>query len=116
MSSTATTATLSTHILDLDDGLPAAGVAVQLQQLAPVARELRKAITDDDGRIAQWGEPLELGPGTYELRFAISEWYKGQGKSCFYPEVSVAFFITDKPHYHVPLLLNRHGYSTYRGS
>ena len=34
----------------------------------------------------------------------------------FYPEVVVAFTVAADEHYHVPLLLTPHGYSTYRGS
>jgi 5-hydroxyisourate hydrolase len=35
----------------------------------------------------------------------------------FYPEVVVVFTIADADqHYHVPVLLNPFGYSTYRGS
>lgn len=116
MSSPAEVATLSTHILDLDAGMPAAGVEVSLRQLEPTVRELSHATTDDDGRVTRWAEPFELSPGSYELRFAINAWYKAQSKSCFYPQVTVAFFIDSVRHYHVPLLLNRHGYSTYRGS
>lgn len=110
--------TLSTHILDLDAGAPASGVAVTLHQLSPTTQELSRAITDSDGRIGEWPTTLELnlGPGTYELRFAVQDWYKTNNTDCFYPHISVAFSIRDKRHYHVPLLLNRHGYSTYRGS
>ena len=35
----------------------------------------------------------------------------------FYPEVVVAFTVTDPArHHHVPLLLSPYAYSTYRGS
>ena len=37
--------------------------------------------------------------------------------AAFYPQVAVVFKIEDaSQHYHVPLLLNPFGYSTYRGS
>lgn len=112
----APTSTLSTHILDLDAGAPATGVVVTLRRLSPAARDLSQGMTDGDGRIGVWPTPLDLSPGTYELSFAINDWYKVNNKRCFYPQITVAFFIEDKRHYHVPLLLNRHGYSTYRGS
>ena len=38
------------------------------------------------------------------------------GTTGFYPEVSVAFTVSDERHYHVPLLLSPYAYSTYRGS
>ena len=35
----------------------------------------------------------------------------------FYPEATIVFVVRDAAaHYHVPLLLSAHGYSTYRGS
>jgi 5-hydroxyisourate hydrolase len=37
--------------------------------------------------------------------------------AAFYPEVTVAFDVTDAAaHHHVPLLLSPFAYSTYRGS
>lgn len=39
------------------------------------------------------------------------------GGSTFYPEVTIVFEVVNPhQHYHVPLLLNPYGYSTYRGS
>jgi 5-hydroxyisourate hydrolase len=34
----------------------------------------------------------------------------------FYPFVEIVFNVATTAHYHVPLLLNPFGYSTYRGS
>jgi 5-hydroxyisourate hydrolase len=35
----------------------------------------------------------------------------------FFPEITVAFHVQDPDRdYHVPLLLSRYGYTTYRGS
>ena len=42
--------------------------------------------------------------------------FAATGQAGFYPEVVVAFTIGDDAHYHVPLLLNPFGYTTYRGS
>jgi 5-hydroxyisourate hydrolase len=60
--------------------------------------------------------PDRLEPGEYVLRFASGEYFAGQGVSGFYPEVVVVFALGDEEHYHVPVLLNPFGYSTYRGS
>jgi 5-hydroxyisourate hydrolase len=39
------------------------------------------------------------------------------GGDAFFPEVTVAFHVHDPDrNYHVPLLLSRYGYTTYRGS
>ncbi|MGH8964956.1 MAG: hydroxyisourate hydrolase, partial [Actinomycetes bacterium] len=52
-----------------------------------------------------------VGAGDHRLTFDTA------GLSDFYPEVAVAFTITDPDqHHHVPLLLSPFAYSTYRGS
>lgn len=102
-------ASLSTHVLDTSRGRPAAGIRVALETRdgAPIA----EVATDDDGRVGSLAS--DLGPGDYVLRFATGG-YLGAG--AFYPEVVVTFSVGADEHYHVPLLLNPYGYSTYRGS
>jgi 5-hydroxyisourate hydrolase len=102
-------ASLSTHVLDTSRGRPAAFVAVSLEK--PDGSRLADATTDDDGRVADLGSDLE--PGTYVLRFATGAYL---GEDAFYPEVLVMIAVGADEHYHVPLLLNPYGYSTYRGS
>ncbi len=37
--------------------------------------------------------------------------------TCFHPSVTVRFTVlADDDHYHIPLLLSPHSYTTYRGS
>lgn len=109
---------ITTHILELGTGQPASGVAVTLYRVSgpAQARPIAHGETDADGRIMDWfSDPLE--PGTYRLTFATGRWYQQQGKSAFYPEINIDFQVTALDvHYHVPLLLNQWGYSTYRGS
>jgi 5-hydroxyisourate hydrolase len=112
-----TQATLSSHVLDLDAGAPAAGLKVTLLHGDDAARELACATTDADGRIPDWPGIAGLPVGRYALVFETCDWYAARGVECFYPRIRVEFQITgSQPHYHVPLLLNRHGYTTYRGS
>lgn len=103
---------VSTHVLDTVTGLPCAGVPVVL-----TGDGLRaEGVTDADGRLRDLG-PDRLEPGTYRISFATGEWFLGQGRESFYPEVVVAFAVTDPDrHLHVPLLLAPYSYSTYRGS
>src|SRR3954447_19861741 len=100
---------LSTHVLDAARGRPADGVPVRLERRAGDAWErVAEARTDDDGRVRDLPPP---SAGTYRLVFDTA------GHSDFYPEVAVAFTVTDPgEHYHVPLLLSPYAYSTYRGS
>lgn len=108
--------TLSTHILNLDEGAPAEGVSVELRRTnaSGIAGEvLADNQTDADGRASDWPE---LTAGTYELTFAIGDWFSARGQPSFYPRVRIEFIVDDARHYHVPLLLNKYGFSSYRGS
>jgi len=106
--------TLSTHVLDTSLGKPAPGITVVLESVAGEA--LGDAITDGDGRVGNIG-PDRLEAGDYRLRFASGGYFAARGVEAFYPEVVVVFTIADADqHYHVPVLLNPFGYSTYRGS
>ena len=53
----------------------------------------------------------------YQLLFHVQPYFERAGRECFYPFVTITFKISEgREHYHVPLLLNPFGYSTYRGS
>ncbi|MFD0365198.1 hydroxyisourate hydrolase [Nocardia sp. GCM10030253] len=102
--------TLSTHVLDAVRGAPAAGIAVTLYG----EEQLDAGETDADGRIGALG--ATLAAGTYRLVFDTGSYFAGLGVDSFFPEVSVAFVVTEERHYHVPLLLSPFAFSTYRGS
>ena len=109
---------VTTHILDTSSGKPAAGVHVNLDHFKSGSWvPLSKGETDLDGRVKNL-LPLEnkLSPGIYRLVFDTKSYYKSIDVKGFYPTVTIEFEITDSSHYHVPLLLNPFGYSTYRGS
>jgi 5-hydroxyisourate hydrolase len=103
---------LSTHVLDATSGRPAVGVAVRLEHDGTTVAE---AVTDADGRVRELGAlPV---PGDYRITFATGAWFATTGQEGFYPEVTIAFTVTDPAaHHHVPLLLAPYAYSTYRGS
>jgi 5-hydroxyisourate hydrolase len=113
---------LSTHVLDTVSGRPAAGVPVTLTNAAGAV--LAEARTDPDGRAQLAG----LRSGLHRLRFDTAAYFSAHGIRTFYPEVVVAFTVTDtgtgtgtgtvteSGSYHVALLLSPYAYSTYRGS
>jgi 2-oxo-4-hydroxy-4-carboxy-5-ureidoimidazoline decarboxylase len=114
---------LSTHVLDTHAGRPAAGVAVELYELAGEnAHCIQTAITNADGRTEQpliGGRPLPIG--RYELRFAVGNHFRSRdidsGDPPFLDIVPLRFSIAEpEGHYHVPLLCTPWSYSTYRGS
>lgn len=74
--------------------------------------------TNADGRVSDFtGIADALPAGVYKLTFYLTDYYAKHKQASFYPHVDVAFEIAgDGQHYHVPLLLNPFGYTTYRGS
>jgi len=109
---------ITTHILDTSRGQPAEGVKIELQ--APNGnnwKTIGSGHTNSDGRISDLlPKATLLSPGPYRMYFHVGEYYQKQALSTFYPEISIVFEVFDESHYHVPLLLNPFGYSTYRGS
>lgn len=108
---------VTTHILDLGSGLPAADVRVVLERQGESGWEhIATATTDQDGRVME-GFGHDFSAGVYRLSFDTEGYFIAKGKECFYPWVTISFRLGDPAgHYHVPLLLNQWGYSTYRGS
>ena len=102
---------LTTHVLDVSRGRPAAGVAIELLRGGEL---VASAVTNADGRTD--GPLLEqLEAGEYELRFAVGDYFGG-GPG-FLDVVPVRFGVSEpEAHHHVPLLVAPGGYSTYRGS
>ena len=106
--------TLSTHVLDAVSGGPAVGVPVTLT--AADGSVLADGRTNADGRIGDLGEGC-TATGIYRLRFDTATYFRAAGIVGFYPEIVIAFEITDTgAKYHVPVLLSPYAYSTYRGS
>ncbi len=110
---------ITSHILDTSLGRPANGVEISLfQQQGENWQVLGSASTNEDGRVADFtGSSDVMAPGVYKLRFKLDDYYQKLSVESFYPYAEVIFKIAgDGQHYHVPLLLNPFGYSTYRGS
>jgi 5-hydroxyisourate hydrolase len=112
-------ARLSTHVLNLTTGKPAAGMRVELWRRDPMPVRVKAVTTNHDGRT---DVPLlnadEVAMGRYELVFFVKDYFSGLGLECtFLEDVPIRFSITDATAgYHVPLLVTPWGYSTYRGS
>ena len=108
---------ITTHVLDLSRGCPAAAVEVRLQQQVDDQwSEVARGITDSDGRLADLGSDT-LDAGVYRLVFLTGAYFERSAVEHFHPRVEISFEVSDSTrHYHVPLLLSPFGYSTYRGS
>jgi 5-hydroxyisourate hydrolase len=93
--------TLSTHVLDTERGLPAAGVRVELWRDDEL---VGAADTDDDGRIR---ELADAPPGAYRIVF--------HPPSPFFRRVELDVELGEG-HHHVPLLFSSYACASYRGS
>ncbi|KAJ8748340.1 hypothetical protein K2173_001759 [Erythroxylum novogranatense] len=120
---------ITTHILDVSRGCPAAGIEVHLEmwngnQSCPLFGEPDRgswilqgsSTTNTDGRSGPlMGITDVVNPGIYRISF-------NTGKYCpsgFFPYVSIVFEIKEsqnREHFHVPLLLSPFSFTTYRGS
>lgn len=105
---------ISTHILDTTKGRPAQGVNVTLEKKDGSAwKQLARGVTNEDGRVKPLLESIP-GEGIYRIGFEVESYL---GSEAFYPNVQIEFRVRSaSEHYHVPLLLNPFGFSTYRGS
>jgi 5-hydroxyisourate hydrolase len=115
-------ATLTTHVLNIAAGTPAAGMRIELRSLSGTPGMPIAAQTNADGRCAA---PLLEGAafraGHYALTFHVAAYFRSLGHALaeppFLDEVVIAFGIADAgQNYHVPLLVSPWSYSTYRGS
>lgn len=120
---------ITTHVLDVSQGSPGAGIEVCLEAWkGPQPRPIfgdpdmngwviqGSSFTDNDGRSGQLMSIVDaVNPGIYRISF-------NTGKYCprgFFPYVSIVFEIRESQkleHFHVPLLLSPFSFTTYRGS
>jgi 2-oxo-4-hydroxy-4-carboxy-5-ureidoimidazoline decarboxylase len=115
---------LSTHVLDTHNGKPAAGIAVELIELAALGRSrvITRAVTNSDGRTDQpliGGRPVPIGH--YELVFSVGEYFAARqvpmSDPPFLDRIPLRFAVSEpEGHLHVPLLVTPWSYATYRGS
>jgi 5-hydroxyisourate hydrolase len=119
---------LTTHVLNVAAGIPAAGMRIELCAAAAAGRAIADtppigaAETNAQGRCTT---PLLEGAafriGRYALKFHVAAYFRALGYELpqppFLDEIVIAFGIADASQdYHVPLLVSPWSYSTYRGS
>ncbi|WP_396179471.1 hydroxyisourate hydrolase [Flavobacterium sp.] len=110
---------LSSHILDVSKGLPAAGVSIKLEQYNIGKKTwsfVDEKITDTNGRITDFLSNEKANSGIYKLTYFVNDYFKKDKIESFYPFIEVVFEIKDAKHYHVPITLSAFGYATYRGN
>jgi 5-hydroxyisourate hydrolase len=114
---------LSTHVLDIAHGCPAAGLHVTLQKIEAGGPVVLKQFTlNADGRAdGPLLDAAAMAVGAYRLLFEVAPYFRARGVELTEPPfievVQLDFGIADAAgHYHVPLLVSPYSYSTYRGS
>ena len=106
---------LSTHVLDTAAGRPAAGITVRLVRVDDPEVLLGTGTTDRDGRVAALG--TGIGPGTLRLTFDTAAYLAAAHGVAFYPRIVVEAALDGaREHYHLPVLLGTHSFTTYLGS
>jgi 5-hydroxyisourate hydrolase len=109
---------ITSHVLDTSRGKPAEGIAIQLERKAAGDswQSIKQDVTDSDGRVPNMADD-SFETGHYRISFLVDVYFQTHNVKSFYPIVNIEFIVDDaNQHYHVPLLLNPFGYSTYRGS
>ena len=109
---------VTTHVLDTSLGKPGQKICIRLKELMDQKFvTIAIGLTNADGRVTDLLPPdVYLVPGHYQMCFDTGAYFEAQELTGFYPKVDIDFTVFDNTHYHVPLLINPFGYSTYRGS
>ena len=114
---------LTTHVLDVALGRPAAGIRYRLYRMDGENRTLvSEGTTNADGRVDKpLLTPATIKPGPYALQYDAAAYHRAAGIPVLDPpfldviELRFSVGALDQ-HYHIPLLLAPYSYSTYRGS
>jgi 5-hydroxyisourate hydrolase len=115
-------AKLTTHVLDILHGRAAANMKIDFFKVEREGNVLIKTVTTNkDGRTDEPLMEAEHILGTYELLFHVGDFFSQFGGDTVRPRfldlVPIRFGIAvPGSNYHVPLLVSRWSYSTYRGS
>jgi len=102
---------ISTQVVDTALGQPAERLPVVLDRFHTEHgwQQVGHGLTDGNGEIPDFGEPPAAA--IYRLTYDVEAYFP----EAFYPTISVTFQVRDAgEHHHLPLLISRHGYSTYK--
>ena len=104
---------LSSHILDISKGMPAADVKISLHKQLPDNQwqMVAEKQTDENGRVSDFllQEEGNDNKGVYKLTFFVEPYFTNQQLDTFYPYIEVVFEIKGDKHYHVPITLSAYG-------
>ena len=113
---------LDVHVIDMQRGVPAANLAVELREISAGGDELIMTVETNAGgqpnRSMMGDRPIPIG--CYELRFALGQYFARNAIALpdppFLDVVPVRFSIADpEGSYHIPLRITPWSYTVYRG-
>ncbi|MDI3404195.1 hydroxyisourate hydrolase [Streptomyces cavernicola] len=114
---------ISTHVLDIANGRPGAGMRIDFSILEDGAYRLLKTVRSNaEGRTDEpILKPEEAKAGRYELLFHVDAYYEELHgtlpDAAFIDQVPVRFTVFDATqHFHVPMICTPWNCTTYRGS
>jgi 5-hydroxyisourate hydrolase len=116
------TATISSHLLNGNDGTHAGDVAVSIARITADGRDMVfQTATDSGGRLMVELDLSQANPqARYELLIAIGAyWQKHQTRSTpqIMEEIIIRFKMTDPDgRYHIPIILSPNSYSVWWSS
>jgi len=103
---------ITSHVLDISAGIPAAGVRVRVFH---DGRLLADMVTNSEGRCDK-ALVENPEPGAYQIVFSVGEYFRSRSvESPFLDEIPIHFSVAASESYHIPLLVSPWAYSTYRG-
>ncbi len=88
---------ITTHVLDVSLGRPAAGVPVVLEIKKPGTRGRNSAAAPPTATAASatcW-PPTRLSPGAYRFTFDTASYFESRKSAGFYPQVAIEFEVRD---------------------
>lgn len=111
---------LSTQVLNTAEGIPAAGVRIELWRMDPEPAPLAETLTEADGRPREpLLSPAAFRPGRYELHFHLGAYFAARGiapEPRFLDVVKVDLGLADgHGGYHLPLHCTPWSYAILRG-
>ncbi|OQS00251.1 5-hydroxyisourate hydrolase [Thraustotheca clavata] len=108
---------VTSHVLDTSRGCPAQGMLIVLErQTGGNWTTVGSGVTNADGRVSGLTHVGQDLTGTCRITFETQAYFEQNNiPEYFFPFVSIVFKVKcAEDHYHVPLLINPFGYSTYR--
>ena len=112
---------ISIHAVDVANGIPAAGLKLNLRRINPQSAEVAAGTCAENGHFQH---PISNGTGVerglYEIEFDVGTYYRDRGVVIPDPsflEVAVFRFGIDRvsEHFHLPFKFTPWGFSLFRG-